>query len=241
MNEQHDETDKPTTSINVNQQANDVRGKQIGVEIDGNVGTVTTGFSAQAVQRLVITIGVLVFVTAACFFSGGIVIGIGAFAALNRPVATSPQQAADVQRNMIEVSALKPGQRKTEVLSESALNSYVNRIVGPQAGLSNARARMLDEPGRILIAGNWSRLNNVPVALTFKLGSGDEPLELESAAAQLLPLGNAPFGWVAIPNALVEPTVRQLEGRFFTGARVESVRAVSNANERTWAVNVVKK
>ena len=46
---------------------------------------------------------------------------------------------------------------------------------------------------------------------------------------------------IAVPNALVEPTVRQLEGKFFTGARVESVRAVSNANERTWAVNVVKK
>ncbi|MEP7199646.1 MAG: hypothetical protein ABI874_07510, partial [Chloroflexota bacterium] len=78
MNEQHDESDKPTTNINVNQQANDVRGKQIGVEIDGSVGTVTTGFSAQAVQRLVITVGVLVFVTAVCFLSGGIVIGIGA-------------------------------------------------------------------------------------------------------------------------------------------------------------------
>ena len=46
--------------------------------------TVTNvGMAPEAVRRLVITVGVMVFVTALCFFSGGLVVGAAALQALS--------------------------------------------------------------------------------------------------------------------------------------------------------------
>src|SRR5574341_666246 len=74
------------------------------VEIAGrDIVTVERGFSAAQVQRLLITVAVIVFVTAACFFSGGLILGGAALAALNRPLSGGlSQEAAHSMQTKLE-------------------------------------------------------------------------------------------------------------------------------------------
>src|SRR5512139_3717531 len=81
---------------------------------DKVVQTTTTvtnvGMTPEAVRRLVITVGAMVFVTALCFFSGGIVAGAVAVQALGRPVDSSLPNAASFQAKLDQVNAAEPGQ-----------------------------------------------------------------------------------------------------------------------------------
>ena len=91
-----------------------VEGRQVSVggDVAGRdiVRTTYVGFSPQAVQRLLITVGVLVFLTAACFFSGGILVGGVAIAALDRQVGSSTQAADRMQAKLEQVRQLPSGQ-----------------------------------------------------------------------------------------------------------------------------------
>src|SRR5512145_3148187 len=67
--------------------------------------TVTNvGMTPEAVRRLVIAVGAMVFVTAFCFFSGGIVVGAVALQALGRNVDSSLANAATFQARLDEVN-----------------------------------------------------------------------------------------------------------------------------------------
>jgi hypothetical protein len=172
--------------------------------------TVThTGLGAAEVQRLMITVGVLVFVTAACFFSGGVAVGGVAIAALNRPVPKSDEMAIAMRNKLDQVADLSSGQSLELAFTEAELCSYVWRDLGPQIGLKDAEARLLGS-GRFVISGRWSGLGNSRIAATFRLQEGDTPIRLESAAMQVLPLGDSSFGWVAIPPQALQPVQDRL-------------------------------
>ncbi|MDW8327471.1 MAG: hypothetical protein RMK99_12970, partial [Anaerolineales bacterium] len=98
--------------------------------------TTITGFSEQAVQRLVLIVGALVFVTAACFFSGGVAVGFFAFDALNKQVGSSPEAAARFEDRLEQLNNLQAGQRFEFVFSEDEISSYVRFIAGPQLGFA---------------------------------------------------------------------------------------------------------
>ena len=121
--------------------------------IQGDVTNVTNvGMSPQAVQRLIITVGLVVFVTAACFFAGGIFVGANVFAALNKPVNSGTDAAARFEQKIDAVAQLQPGETYQLRFTEDELSSYLKFVLGPQIGLSNARARA----GRRAICGVWS-------------------------------------------------------------------------------------
>jgi len=95
---------------------NEYRSGGIDVEGDASVGgdvagrdvvksTTVVGYSEKAVLRLVIVVGAMVFVTAACFFTGGIVLGSQVFAALERPVNDGNGQPTDSTRQKAEAFA----------------------------------------------------------------------------------------------------------------------------------------
>jgi len=200
----------------------------IDVEGDASVGgdvagrdvvksTTVVGYSEKAVLRLVIVVGAMVFVTAACFFTGGIVLGSQVFAALERPVNDGNGQPTDSTRQKAEAFAqqiaeaqqVPPGQAYAVRFSEDQLSSYFRFIAGPDVGVQDGKARFV-EPGVIALSGQVQSISNLNVAATFRIEpQADEPLRLESAAVQVVPTGGS-FGWVAVPTALLSPFSSQV-------------------------------
>lgn len=189
------------------------------VKIDEFVGgnkTTNIGLGAPAVQRLLITVGVMVFVTAACFFSGGVAVGFGAFVALNKSVnSDNPEAAARFETSVQELRALPAGQPFAFGFTEEEISSYFRLIIAPQIGVTDGKVRLLDDAGTLVVGGRADDLNGLRFAATFQWQNvPGAPLALKAAAVQVLPTGNAPFGWVALPSALVQPIAHQINAIF---------------------------
>lgn len=189
--------------------------------IQGDVTNVTQiGMSPEAVRRLVITVGALVAVTAACFFAGGILVGGAAIAALNRPVDSRPESAAEFQQGLDEIAARPSGQQFQISFTEEQLSSYIRFELGPQLGLKNGRARILPG-GRIVFYGSWPGAAGLPIMVTCSIQPNSDALfKVESAAVQLVPLSLidqenvSNIGWTPAPAFIVQPLVDQLNAHF---------------------------
>src|SRR5262245_5155242 len=148
-----DET-SPGVKIRSRQDVNvsgDIAGRDV-VKNTTNTTTNTTtnvGFSIDAVQRLVIAVGLMVFITAACFFSGGVAVGGVALAALNKQVGSSPDAAVSMQSKLSQIRALGPGVPFQFTFSEDEISSYLRFIAGPPMGVSDGKVRLL-EPGKLV-------------------------------------------------------------------------------------------
>lgn len=182
--------------------------------IQGNVTNVTNvGLSLPAVQRLLITVSLVVFVTAACFFAGGIAVGASVFTALNRPV-NSTQTAADAFAQKMEtVAQLQPGETYPLRFTEDELSSYLRFTLGPQMGLSNARVRVLGN-GQFVVYGRYADLGGLPVMLVGGPQAGNDQLfHIDQSSAQIVPVESgqpdtvSAIGWVPVPTSLMQPLV----------------------------------
>jgi hypothetical protein len=181
------------------------------------------GYSPQAVQRLVITVAAIVFVTAACFFSGGIFIGSQVFTALDRPVPQSQVALRSMQSKIEAASNTPKGETLPLTFSEEELTSYVG-WAGPQIGLNDAKARLLDT-GQVAVGGRLQALGNLPIAATFSVQPNtDKPFQLESVAAKVLPVEGT-FGWVAVPNVATASLADQAAQLLGGGYTITGVQA----------------
>jgi hypothetical protein len=182
--------------------------------IQGNVTNVTNvGLSPQAVQRLIITVALVVFVTAACFFAGGIFVGANVFTALNKSVGSSTEAAASFEQKLGAVAQLQPGETYQLRFSEDELSSYLRFILGPQIGLNNARARVLGN-GQFVIYGRYADLGGLPIMLVGSPQTGgDQLFNVSQSSVQIVPVDSgqantvSTLGWVPMPNLLVQPLV----------------------------------
>ncbi len=165
------------------------------------------GMTPEAVRRLVITVGVLVFVTAFCFFSGGIVVGIAALQAVARPGGSTQENAAAFGKSLAEVNALPAGQPLVWGFTEDQLSSYFRRDLGPRIGIlpETGRARFLSSE-EVVFYGRWSGLLNLPVTVVTRI-EADSPVlyHTQSAAVRLFGEDDSLFGSVALPAFVVQP------------------------------------
>jgi hypothetical protein len=184
-----------------------VGGDVVGRDKIQTTTTVTNvGMTPEAVRRLVLSVGTLVFVTAFCFFSGGIVVGFTALQAFARPLPSTLAAAQDFQAGLNQVQALSPGQAFRWTYTETDLSSYVHFILGPQIGF-DGRARFLSGD-EVAFQGTWSALLGLPVTVVTRMETNSPQLyHTVSAAVQILPLPNSNFGWVALPASAVQPLV----------------------------------
>lgn len=183
--------------------------------VHGDVVTVS-GLSPKAVQRLLITVGVMVFVTAACFFSGGVIVGAAVLNSFERQPADSAGRPTDstlesamaMKQKIDAAQALPQGTQFQLPFSEVELSSYIrflDQVGGTRLGLSDGKVRFI-EPGVFVVGGQLDALGGLPVAATFEFSDqAGTPIELRSAAVQIIRVPDSSFGWVAIPTALVRP------------------------------------
>lgn len=212
------------------------------VDVGGDVAgrdvnkSVTVGFSEKAVQRLVITVGVIVFVTAACFFTGGVALGAG-LSALNREVNSSRDAAASFTEKLQDAEAVSAGETQRFEFSEDELSSYVRFVAGPQIGLSDGKARIIDQDS-IVVGGKLAGLGNLNVAATYRLQENeDTAFQLESAAVQLVSIEGSSFGWVAVPNALLQQYTQPVEDRL-GNFRVTHIQSIAGSGGGGLALQV---
>jgi hypothetical protein len=170
--------------------------------------TVTNvGMSPEAVRRLVITVGGLVFVTALCFFAFGSVTAAAALSAFNRELPSSPQAAADFRHQLQIIDAAAPGKTFDWQFEETDLSSYIRFILGPQIGF-DGRARFLSSQ-QTSFKGPWSGAGNLPVMVVTTMQTQSAELyKTDRAYVQILPLGDN-LGWVPVPASLVQPLIDQ--------------------------------
>jgi hypothetical protein len=204
------------------------------------VTTTNVGFPIQAVQRLVITVGVLVFATAFCFFSSGFVLGGAALAALNRPVASSPEAAVSFGAKLHALQQLPPGQTVSVSFTEDEISSYFRFVLGPgmqELDISEGKVRLLDD-GRLAVGGYANRLGGVHFAATFAVTDEiGQPLDLTAAAVQVLPTRGTLFGWVAVPTVALS-SVEQGLNSLFGNIQIRQIVETPDV-EHSWIVTAV--
>lgn len=217
-----------------------VGGDVAGRDVVKNTTTIT-GISEKTVLRLVLIVGALVFVTAACFFSGGVVLGAATLAALNRPVASAPEKGVLFQQKLAALQTVSPGQAFTLAFNEDEISSYVKYILGPQIGFlpETGRVRLVDNR-EVVVSGQLASLNGLEVAATFQLSNEPgRPLALQGAAAHVLKLGNSPFGWTALPANLLQPAADQLNALLGNVQLVEATASQLDPANINWELSFI--
>jgi hypothetical protein len=214
----------------------------VGRDVVTTSNTTNVGFSAAAVQRLLITVGMMVFVTAACFFSGGVIVGGTALAALDRQVASDdPAAAAEFAELLQILRDLPPGQVVQFSFTEQQLSAYFRQEVAPTLPLdiTEAKVRLLDS-GDLVVGGRAGALGGARFAATFvwqdEVGA---PLRLDAAAVEVLPLRNRVFGWVAVPTLVLRPLTDGLND-LFGGVQVTDIGPEAHL-EDTWTATAVSR
>ncbi len=201
-----------------------VGGDVVGRDKVTTTTTVTNvGMTPEAVRRLVITVGVLVFVTALCFFSGGIAVGAVALRAFDHQVNSTLAAAQDFQSGLTAAQSMSSGQRFQWSYSETDLSSYLRFILGPKIGF-DGRARFLPN-NEVAFQGNWSGMLGLPVMVVTRMETDAPQLyHATSAAVRVVSVPNSDFGWVALPTSSVQPLVDAINqdiGRGYTAQSVE--------------------
>jgi hypothetical protein len=182
--------------------------------------TTYIGFSQEHVLRLVLAVGGLVFITAVCFFTGGVAVGAGVFEGFQREVNSSPEAAESMQEKLLAIQDLPPNQPFEVTLTEAEISSYFRFIVGPEVGVENGRARLISED-TIALRGE---LRGVEFIATFQVqDKPGEALRLRSAAVRVFGSDDGGFGWVAVPRVLLEPLARRINEFLGRGFRVVAV------------------
>lgn len=160
-----------------------------GDSISGQNVNVQRGFSASDVQRLVIIVGALVFVTAAFFFALGAIASAAIVSTLQRdlPSGSQVQAAQTMQSKIDQLNSLESGQRFQVQFTEEEVSSYFRFIAGPQLGISNGKVRFMEEAGQIAIGGNVDAMGGIPFAAEVNVTTEEMPLQLQAAWLKLLP------------------------------------------------------
>jgi hypothetical protein len=196
------------------------------------------GMTPEAVRRLVITVGVLVFVTAFCFFTTGAVAGAAALSAFQRELPSNQAAAEDFQNGLQTIQAAPAGVPFQWSFEENDLSSYMRFILGPQMGLGDTgRARFMPSQ-QIAFRGNWSQLSGLPVMAVTTIQTNAQPVyRLDSSFVQILPLGEN-LGWVPVPNGMLQPFVDWINADIGAGYVAQQVQYPSFAerNGQQWPV-----
>lgn len=223
-----DQPEKPDNDLNITA-GDDVT---VGGDVVAGDKTTTTnvGFSAAQVQRLLITVGGLVALTAACFFSGGLAVGVVAFNALNRDVGSSPEAAQRFSTSLTQIQNLPIGQSFEFRFSDEELSSWVKFVAGSQIGFApgTGRARIISAD-EIVIAGELAAANNLPVIATLKFTTDPtRPIQIQSASAKFLRVGEPTdmFGYVVVPPAFLGDTEQRIN-QLIGGVRVTDTTDIS--------------
>ncbi|MFN8596421.1 MAG: hypothetical protein U0559_09595 [Anaerolineae bacterium] len=163
-------------------------------------GDATAAGGLGALKPLVIFFVVIGVIIIGALLSGGIFVGP---APCDRPVPLSPVASREFAAQIERAKRLGPGDVQALRFTEEMLNSYVHDFTAAQNLLGKGQARFV-EPGVVMICGEYAAAGNLTIAAKFRVfTNNDQPFQLEGVATRVINTGGT-FGWVAVPNVLVE-------------------------------------
>ncbi len=194
-----------------------------GDSIAGQTVSVQRGFSARQVQRLVLIVGGLVFVTAACFFLFGAVSAFAVVNVLQRPLVggSNPRDAEAMAQKIQALNSLTPGQQFRVAFTEDEISSYVRFLAGPRIGIQEGKARLMDETGLLALGGTVDQFDGLPFAAEVQVTTTEQPLQVRRAWLKVLPSPEgSSFGYIPVTPLLqylnVQATALMASGVQFT-------------------------
>lgn len=210
-------------------------------QISGQNIRVEEGYSAAQVQRLVMIVGGLVFATAACFFIFGAISAAAIVGALNSPQSQPPnvQAAQSMQAKIDHVNNQPPGASFDEKFTETEISSYFHYVLGPNAHVSNGKARLLDTPGEIALGGNLDDAGGLPFLAQIKLTTDEVPIELQGAWIKILPTPEGVnFGWIPV-TPFAQGFASRLNGLLFGRAQFTDISQLAETGVGVPALRVL--
>lgn len=195
-----------------------------GDSISGQTVSVQQGFSASQVQRLVLVVGGLVFVTAACFFIFGAISAAALVGTLNRPLNSSTAAAESMQKKIDALNSLQSGQEFQVVFTEDELSSYFRFVVGPAIGISDGKVRLTNEAGKLAIGGTLDSAGGLPFIGELTISDAAVPFSLTGAWVKILPTPEGvSFGWIPV-TPLAQNLSRRLNDLLFGSVQFTELR-----------------
>ncbi len=195
------------------------------VERTNSAGSPALNLPADRALKLGVVLGALMMLLIACGFSGGLVAG-RFIQFTGDPIPNQPAVGAQLANELAEIESLPSGaQRQLEVDNIQA-TSYANLyLTGPDSPIERIHVRLLDTSETSLnmsvtlpVLGQ----KQVVAAYTIGLEQGRVIISPAAASVRLLNTGGL-FGWIAIPNFILEPVTRFIQGRLDAVAKTISV------------------
>lgn len=188
--------------------------------------------------KLGIALGALMMALVACGFSGGLVAG-RFIQFTDDPVLNLPNTGAQLAGDFAAIEALPAGASTRLEVDNIQATSYANRyLIGPDSPITQIHARFLDTSQtsvNMTVTLPVLGQRQVVAAYNIDLDQGRMVIAPEAASVRLLNTGGI-FGWVAIPNFMLDPVTRFAQSRLDALAKTVSVDrlAVSDGRIRLW-------
>lgn len=213
-----------------------------GDSISGQTVSVQRGYNANEVQRLLLIVGGLVFLTALCFFVFGAVSAAAVVGAINRPINSTLPEARSMQSKLDQMNALSPGDKFRVGFTETEISSYFRFFLAPGLGISDGKVRILDTPGDIAVSGNFDQRGGLPFVAQLAITTNPNPFLLKSAWVKILPTPeDSNIGWVPV-TPLAQSLTDRLSGLLFNRVQFSQVRTPRiETGERTMILDGVAK
>jgi hypothetical protein len=163
---------------------------------------------------------------------GGLAVGGAIVAVLSHPVEVSQSAANSMQASIETLRVLPAGTPFQATFTEAQLNSYWELVAGPQIGLTpgTGAARLLGD-NRVVLAGKFAALGNFKVLAVVepRVNQPGQLFQLDSAAVQVVPLGNTSFGWLPVPAAVLRPLVDRVNNLVGSSLELQGVSTSGSA------------
>jgi hypothetical protein len=183
-------------------------------------------------------LGIVIAITAV-LFSGTLAVGPDAFYACSQPPPYSSRASAVMVERIHAIDNTSAGEVSPLDFTEEMLNSYVHDIGEQQRMLMDGQARFV-QPGLVVICGQLNeQYANLFIAATVRIQiQAEAPYQLSGISARAVSIPGTSFGWVAVPNALANSLIDQVNNQMGNFYRVLSL----NSNEPAiWQMQVVRK
>lgn len=175
--------------------------------------------------KLGIALGALMMLLVACGFSGGLVAG-RFIQFTNDPVPSLPSAGIQMADDLAAIEALPAGATTRLEVDNVKATSYANLyLTGPDSPIERIHARFLDTAQTSLnMTVTLPVLGQKQVVAAYNIGvdQGRMVIAPEAASVRLIDTGGL-FGWIAIPNVLLEPVTRFIQSRLDAASRTVSI------------------
>ncbi len=180
---------------------------------------------ADRALKLGFALGALMVLLIACGFSGGLVAG-RFIQFTGDPVPSEIAAGMQMANELAAIESLPAGAQSRLEVDNIKATSYANLyLTGPDSPIQRIHARFLDTSQTSLnMTVTLPVLGQRQVVAAYNISADQGRLVLgtEAASVRLLDTGGL-FGWIAIPNFMLEPVTRFIQSRLDGAAKIVSI------------------